>query len=216
MLAAGPMDEGTFAEFAVLQDAIKQAELRNMSDKDLQKQKDALYAKGGVMSADDTAEADRLQGEMARRGIAADAEAAARGPMSKAQFDEMYAGAGEGGMLARMRAGVFANSMVGNGSEMPEWMYAATGENDEERFAREEYRARRAERAASGSGPDALGLTDAVKFEDVDRVNRGGGMQEANENFAILAASAKVAAEALALVKNNNVASITGTTGPGS
>ena len=73
---------------------------------------------------------------------------------------------------------------------------------------------RRAEREASGSGPEALGLTDAVKFEDVDRVNRGGGMQEANESFAMVAAAAKTAAAALALVKANTAANITGTSGP--
>lgn len=205
MLAAGPMDEATFAEFAILQDAIKQAELRGMSDDEIQKKTNALYGKGGVMSDDDAAEADRLQAELTRRGVAADAEVAARGPMSRDQFDQMYYDVGDGGFLARTRRDLFANSMVGKGQEMPEWMYSLSGESDEERFIREQYRERHAERSTS--------LLDRplVETSDAERVNRGA----INESFTDVAAAAKIAADALKEINAKGQASITGVTGPG-
>jgi len=156
ILAKGPMTPEDAAEYGALQDQIGKAELRGASTEDLQKQKDALYGKGGVMSPGDAALADAAQAELDRRKNP-DAGAPAVGLLSQQDFVTGYTGAGAEGQnltLAKMRANVFANAMQDKGEQMPEWMYQAMGETDEERGWRDRYKDTMAE-SRKGERPGA-------------------------------------------------------------
>jgi chemotaxis protein histidine kinase CheA len=217
MLANGPIAPEDMAEFQDVQDQIAKGELRGASEADIQGQINAIYGKGGVMSPEDEATADRLQGELNRRK--GEGGFVAPGLLSQQDFINKYieaGGEGDSATLARMRAGVFANAMQGNGERMPEWMYTAMGETEEQSYWRSEYKARmgegkKGERAYAGMIEAGMGMpgvpwheTEAGRVE-YQRAAQGG------EELRDAAAQLKAAAAAM---QNASQPSITGVSGP--
>jgi chemotaxis protein histidine kinase CheA len=217
MLSKGPIAPEDVEEFNALQDQIAKAELRNTSDEDLQRQHDAIYGNGGSISDVDAAQADALQAEINRRaGYVANPEATQL--LSQEDFVQGYVGAGAEGQnltLAKMRAGVFANAMQGKGEQMPEWMYRAMGETDEERGWRDRYKTSMAE-GKKGERPYApliwgmLGPMGDLPGDEAKRVENGRAVQGGNE-LVNAANELRSAADAL---RNASQPSITGVSGP--
>jgi colicin import membrane protein len=217
MLSKGPIAPEDVEEFNALQDQIAKAELRNTSDEDLQRQHDAIYGNGGSISDVDAAQADALQAEINRRaGYVANPEATQL--LSQEDFVQGYVGAGAEGQnltLAKMRAGVFANAMQGKGEQMPEWMYRAMGETDEERGWRDRYKTSMAE-GKKGERPYApliwgmLGPLGDLPGDEAKRVENGRAVQGGNE-LVNAANELRSAADAL---RNASQPSITGVSGP--
>ena len=217
MLSKGPIAPEDVEEFGALQDQIAKSELRNTSTEDLQKQKNAIYGKGGVVSDADAAELDRLDAEIKRKENP-DVGATQPGLLSQQDFVEGYVKAGAEGQnltMAKMRANVFANAMQGKGEQMPEWMYQAMGETAEERSWRDRYKTSMAE-GKKGERPfapmvyGALGPLGDMPGDEAKRVERGRAVQGSNE-LVNAAAELRNAAEAL---KNASQPSITGVSGP--
>ena len=217
MLSKGPIAPEDVEEFGALQDQIAKSELRNTSTEDLQKQKNAIYGKGGVVSDADAAELDRLDAEIKRKENP-DVGATQPGLLSQQDFVEGYVNAGAEGQnltMAKMRANVFANAMQGKGEQMPEWMYQAMGETAEERSWRDRYKTSMAE-GKKGERPfapmvyGALGPLGDMPGDEAKRVESGRAVQGSNE-LVNAAAELRNAAEAL---KNASQPSITGVSGP--
>jgi len=173
ILAKGPMTPEDAAEYGALQDQIAKSELRNTSTEDLQKQKNAIYGKGGVVSDADAAEADRITAEIKRKENP-DVGATAPGLLSQKDFVEEYVNAGAEGQnltLAKLRANMFANALQGNGEMMPEWVFKTMGETDEEHAARDHYKGSMAEsRALPGIGELPGDQAGKVANQHADRV----------------------------------------------
>lgn len=213
LLSKGPMTPEDAEEFGVLQDQLAKSELRNTSDDDLRKQKDALYGKGGVMSEDDAAAADRLQAEIKRRE---NPDVGAFKSLTNDEFVQDYAAGTKGDVsVAKARAKIAAAGAE-NGVDIPDWMFVGLGESDASYESRQRYKeqikgAKKPEGSPDMSVPETLGYGWLTGGSSVGKTQGESVPMDARE---LSAAATDLKAAAKSLQAASPQASITGTTGP--
>jgi hypothetical protein len=199
MLSKGPIAPEDAEEYAAIQDQIGKAELRGASTEDLQKQKDALYGKGGVMSPGDAALADAAQAEIARR----ENPDVGASRMTHDEFVEKYTAGTTGDVgLARMKAKLYAGAAE-SGYDIPDWFFTSFGESDAGYESRQGYREQMKEGRAGSQAP---GMTLAERA--------GVGFLDGSVVGKTTRETAAERIEVKVTIDNQGQASITGTSGP--
>ena len=198
ILAKGPMTAEDAEEYGALQDQIAKSELRNTSTEDLQKQKNAIYGKGGVVSDADAASLDQIDAEIKRKE---NPDVGAQ-RMTHDEFVDKYTAGTTGDVgIARMRAKLYAGAAE-RGIDIPDWFFTSFGESDTNFEDRQRYR----EQMKDGrAGSEAPGMTAAERlgFGFLDGSVAGKTTRET-----------AVPIEVKVTIDNQGVASITGTSGP--